>query len=188
MLTVTPPVTPSCPRCSAPNARWLEFTSLTHTTNTFQCVACGHVWTEPPTPITLERRRPRRTPARPLVLIVDGHDDTRELYAVALASLGFQTITVEDGAQAFGRVWETHPDIVVTEIALPQHDGFRLLKDLKRDARTRDIPVIILTSRSESGFRERAAQEGCATVLVKPCLPEELAQALRDVLGQAPRA
>jgi chemosensory pili system protein ChpA (sensor histidine kinase/response regulator) len=130
----------------------------------------------------MERRRPRTPPARPLVLIVDGHEDTCELYAVVLASFGLETVTVNDGAQAFERVWRTHPDIVVTEIAFPQHDGFHLLKDLKRDARTRDIPVIVLTSRSESDVRERAEQVGCAAVLVKPCLPEDLAHVVRDVL------
>jgi hypothetical protein len=38
---------PACPRCSAPNARWLEFTSLTSKTDSFQCLACGHTWMEP---------------------------------------------------------------------------------------------------------------------------------------------
>jgi DNA-directed RNA polymerase subunit M/transcription elongation factor TFIIS len=47
MVKITP-VLPSCPKCSAPHARWLEFTSLTNKTNAFQCVACGHRWTEPP--------------------------------------------------------------------------------------------------------------------------------------------
>jgi DNA-directed RNA polymerase subunit M/transcription elongation factor TFIIS len=48
MANVLPPILPSCPRCSAPHARWLEFTSLTNKANTFQCVACGHTWTQPP--------------------------------------------------------------------------------------------------------------------------------------------
>jgi Zn ribbon nucleic-acid-binding protein len=42
-LTIVPP----CPKCSAPNARWLEFTSRTNKINAFQCVACGYAWEEP---------------------------------------------------------------------------------------------------------------------------------------------
>jgi two-component system, cell cycle response regulator DivK len=131
----------------------------------------------------MERRHPRTPPARPLVLIVDGHADTRELYALALASFGFETVTVEDGARAFGRAWQTHPDVIVTEIALPRSDGWSLVEDLKRDPRTRDIPVVVLTGHAESSMRARAAREGCAGILFKPCLPEQLATGLRDLLG-----
>ena len=134
----------------------------------------------------MERRRPRTAPARPLVLVVDGHEDTRELYAVALASFGFEIVTVDDGADAFGRAWQTHPDIIVTEVTLPQRDGWGFVEDLKRDPRTRDIPIVLVTGHGELSVRERAAREGCAALLVKPCLPEQLAHALRELLDRKP--
>jgi CheY-like chemotaxis protein len=120
---------------------------------------------------------------RPLVLIADGHDDTRELYAVALASFGFETIAVADGADAFARAWEVRPDIIVTEIAFGGHDGWTLFADLKGDPRTRNIPLVVLTGRAETSVRARASRAGCAAVLIKPYLPEELAHALRELLG-----
>ncbi len=46
-LLAMPTVMPPCPKCSAPNTRWLEFTSLTNKTNAFQCVACGYLWQTP---------------------------------------------------------------------------------------------------------------------------------------------
>jgi two-component system, cell cycle response regulator DivK len=131
----------------------------------------------------MERRRPRTPPARPLVLIVDAHEDTRELYSIALAAFGFEIDTVGNGADAFGRAWETHPDVIVTEISLPRSDGWSLVVDLKLDPRTRDIPIVVLTGHAESSVRERAHGEGCAAVLVKPCLPERLATELRELLG-----
>ena len=131
----------------------------------------------------MERRRPRTPPARPLVLVVDGHEDTRELYAVALPSLGFETDTIGDGIRAFGRAWDMHPDIIVTEISLPRFDGWSLVAELTRDPRTRDIPIVVLTSHAELSVRERAQREGVAAVLVKPCLPERLATAVRELLG-----
>jgi CheY-like chemotaxis protein len=53
---------------------------------------------------------------------------------------------------------------------------------LKREARTREIPVVLLTGHDEQALRERAADEGCAGFFVKPCLPDELAIELRHVL------
>src|SRR5437762_22727 len=85
----------------------------------------------------MDRRRPRKPPARPLVLIADGHDDTLELYAIALSAFGFDVITVGIGAQVFERAWETHPDVIVTEVSLPGQDGWSLVDRLRLDARTR---------------------------------------------------
>ena len=125
-------------------------------------------------------RRP--SPGRPLVLIVDHHADTRELYGDSLAALGFKTIAAADGAQARRRAWESHPDIVVTDLALPGVDGWQLIRDLKREARTRDIPVVLVTGLAAPWLRQRAEREGCAACFVKPCLPDELAIQLRQVL------
>ena len=134
----------------------------------------------------MERRHPRNTPARPLVLLADGHGATRELYAVALASFGFETIVVDDRAAAFARAREVHPDIIVTDVALPSHEGWSLVEDLKGDPRTRNIPIVVLTGHKEASVRARASQEGCAALLIKPYLPEELAHALREFLGTEP--
>jgi CheY-like chemotaxis protein len=132
----------------------------------------------------MEHCHPRTPPARPLVLIADGHDDTRELYAVALGPFGFDTDTVDDATHGFDRALTTHPDVIVTELSLPGLDGWSLVGDLKRNPRTRDIPVVVLTARIEPSVRERAEREGCAALLLKPCLPEQLAGALRELLNQ----
>jgi CheY-like chemotaxis protein len=52
----------------------------------------------------MDRRHPRNPPTRPLVLLVDGHQDTRELYTVALAPLGFDVMAVADSAEAYRRI------------------------------------------------------------------------------------
>jgi two-component system, cell cycle response regulator DivK len=134
----------------------------------------------------MARHRPRTTIDRPLVLLVDGHADTREMYATALPFFGFKILTVDDGSQAFGRASQQHPDAIVTELAVATVDGWSLLDDLKHDARTRDIPVVVLTSHAESSVRERSALQGCDAFLVKPCLPEDLARTLRALLPERP--
>ena len=67
----------------------------------------------------MDRRRPRNIPARPLVLIVDEHDDTRELYVQSLGSLEFEVIEAADCGQAYRRACDFYPDIVVTNLTLP---------------------------------------------------------------------
>ena len=132
----------------------------------------------------MDRRHSRNIPARPLVLIVDDDDDTRELYVQSLTALGFETIDAQPGC-ACQRAWELHPDIVVSELMLRGADGWQIIQDLKREARTRDIPIVLLTSYVAPSSRERAEREGCA-FLVKPCLPDDLATEIRHVLAQTP--
>ena len=128
------------------------------------------------------RRRPRNIPSPPLVLVVDDHDDTRELYVQSLVAFGFEAIAAADCEQAYRRAWDSHPDIVVTDLTLRGGEGWQLIQDLKREARTRDIPVVLLTGHAAPSLRERAEHEGCAGFFVKPCLPDELANELRRVL------
>ena len=131
---------------------------------------------------TMERRRPRNPPTRPLVLIVDSHDDTRALYALALSGMGFDVVPASDSEDGYFRAWTTHPDIIVTELSITPIDGWTFVRDLKDDPRTRDIPVVILTGHGQASVREQAEREGCAALFLKPCLPEQLAVGLRELL------
>ena len=130
----------------------------------------------------MDRRRPRNIPSRPLVLVVDDHDDTRELYVQSLVAFGFDAIAAPDSEQAYRQACDFHPNIVVTDLTLCGGDGWQLFHDLKREVRTQEIPVVLLTGHNEPSLRERAEHEGCAGFFVKPCLPDELATALRHVL------
>lgn len=117
------------------------------------------------------------------MLIVDGHADTRDLYTTVLPSFGFEIDAIDDLGDAYMRAWETHPDVIAMEIAYGPDASWRVLRDLKQHPRTRDIPIVIVTSQGQRSMRERAAREGCAAFLTKPCLPEDLAATLRDVLN-----
>ena len=132
----------------------------------------------------MDRRRPRNIPSRPLVLVVDDDADTRELYVEGLVAFGFEAIAAADSEQAYHRAWDFHPDIIVTDLTLRGGDGWQLLHDLKSEARTREIPVVLLTGHHEPSLRERAKHEGCAGFFMKPCLPDELAATLRHLLDR----
>jgi CheY-like chemotaxis protein len=133
----------------------------------------------------MDRRRPRNPPTRPLVLVIEGHEDTRALYALALSAMGFDVVAARDGAEAYRRAWELHPDIIVTDLPRPNDDGWQFLEDLKQNSRTRDIPVVAVSGYVQRSLREhaeRAERNGFAAFFPKPCLPDELAAGLRQVL------
>jgi two-component system, cell cycle response regulator DivK len=136
----------------------------------------------------MDRRRPRKPPGRPLVLIVDGHEDTRALYAIGLSANGFEIAAVPDGVEAYRRVWEVGPDIIVTDLPMPNDDGWQFLEDLKENPHTRDIPLVAVSGDVQRSVRERAADDGFAAFFTKPCLPEELAAVLRRVLDEQAHA
>jgi CheY-like chemotaxis protein len=133
----------------------------------------------------MESRRPVATSTRPIVLIVDGHDETLALYALALSGMGFDVVAARNTEDAYHRARRTHPDIIVTEISHPMNDGWSFVDNLKHDTRTRDIPVVVLTGHGQPSLRERSEREGCAATLLKPCLPEQLALRLRVLLGRS---
>jgi DNA-binding response OmpR family regulator len=132
----------------------------------------------------MERRRPQTLPARPLVLIVDGHDDMSALYALALSAGGFDVVPASVRETPYRLASATRPDIIVIEVSHLRSDGWSFVQDLKRETRTRAIPVVVLTDSDEPSVRERAAREGCAALFVKPFLLEDLILGLRELLGR----
>ena len=113
---------------------------------------------------------------------MDGHAETLALYALVLSATGFDVVSAKDGTEAHGRVRETRPDIIVTEFPMPDDGGWQFLQDLKRSARTRNIPVVALSGNVKGPILGRAPREGVAAIFVTPCLPNELAEGLRRVL------
>ena len=72
----------------------------------------------------MDRRRSRNPPVRPLVLLVEGHEDTRAMYAFALSANGFDVVAAQDGPEAYARAWEFHPDVIVADLPTPHQDGW----------------------------------------------------------------
>jgi two-component system cell cycle response regulator DivK len=116
------------------------------------------------------------------VLLVEGHEETRAMHALALSASGFDVIPAQDGADAYARAWQIHPDIIVTDLPTPHHDGWAFLHRLKADARTRDIPVVAVSGFAQSSLRESAECEAFPDGFPNSCQPDELAAVLRAVL------
>jgi CheY-like chemotaxis protein len=79
---------------------------------------------------------------RPLALVIDDSDDTREVYAVALRLEGFTVEVASDGQEALQKAVELLPDIFITDLSMPIMDGWETIRRLRADERTRRIPII----------------------------------------------
>jgi DNA-binding response OmpR family regulator len=106
------------------------------------------------------------------------------MYAEYLCGQGYSTLQARNADDAFRLATEQRPEIVVTEMLLDcGHTGAALVASLKEDARTQDVPVIVLTGRVFDEDRATAEQAGCDVFLGKPCLPDELAWQIRHLLA-----
>jgi len=123
----------------------------------------------------------------PLVLIAEDTFDTRELYELYLTQRGFRVQTVVDGEAAVETAVESSPDVVVLDLSMPRVDGIAATKRLKQEARTRHIPIIILTGYPHKAIQQGALEAGADAFLTKPCLPESLEQQIRKLLTSTPQ-
>jgi len=124
----------------------------------------------------------RATPTDPLVLVVDGHRDTFEMYAHALMNSGFVALHAARSAEVQQHLRTSLPDVIVTDIRLPDSSGFELIRTIRAGTLTRDIPVIVVSGSGLERDRREALAAGCDSFLVKPCLPDTLRIEIRRVL------
>ena len=99
-----------------------------------------------------------------------------------LRAKAFDVTVAANGHQALSQARALLPDLIVMDLAIPGIDGWEVTRRLKRDPRTRRIPVIALTGHALAGARQEAEAAGCTAFLTKPCLPDDLIRAIQNVL------
>lgn len=124
----------------------------------------------------------------PRVLIVDDSPTVRRQIGVALDRLGLRHEAVGSAAEALERLAVEPFDLALVDVMMPDTDGYRLTREIRRDRRTRQLPVIILTSRSSPFDLARGALAGCDAYLTKPVPFRALETAVRKQLRRGGRA
>ena len=108
------------------------------------------------------------------ILVVDDEPDITALVAYHLARAGYRVSTATTGPDALRAAREERPDIVVLDLMLPGVSGYEVLRELRQRAETRDVGVILLTSRREETDRIKGFSLGADDYLTKPFSPQEL--------------
>lgn len=118
------------------------------------------------------------------VLIVDDDPAMRLLCSANLQLAGLDVLEAPDGRLALARARADRPDLVVTDVAMPDLDGFQLAEALRRDRRTRRIPLIFLSGQVADQNQARARELGALAYLTKPFDPETFSKLVTDALAQ----
>lgn len=123
-----------------------------------------------------------KTEHAPLVLLVDDSEDSRTMYAEFFEAVGLRIAQAVDGDHGLWKILSLNPDVVVMDLAMPVLDGWEATREVRRRPKTRNIPVIVLTGQGTPENLERAKEAGADVVLVKPCPPDELYDAICGLL------
>lgn len=108
------------------------------------------------------------------ILAVDDERHIVRLVEVNLQRAGYEVVTAFDGKEGLEKVKSENPDLIVLDVMMPYMDGFEVLRNLKADPSTAEIPVIMLTAKAQDADVFRGWQSGVDCYLTKPFNPMEL--------------
>jgi PAS domain S-box-containing protein len=132
----------------------------------------------------LQAGRPASPGNRPKVVLADDNADMRD-YVRRLLSTDYEVVAVADGAEALRVTAAQRPDLVLTDVMMPNLDGFGLLRALREDPRTAPIPVIMLSARAGEEARVEGLEAGADEYLTKPFSARELLARVGGTLALA---
>lgn len=115
------------------------------------------------------------------VLVVDDMDSQRQLMSNFLVRAGYDVTTAESGAEALEKVKVSKPDIVVTDLVMPEVTGLELCRELKREPATAEIPVIACTTKDRKIDQSWAKKQGVSAYVTKPFTEDQLISAVQSV-------
>ncbi|OOZ37319.1 phosphate regulon transcriptional regulator PhoB [Solemya velesiana gill symbiont] len=123
------------------------------------------------------------------LLVVEDEPAVREMISFVLKQSDYDTLEAEDAEEARAHLAEQVPDLILMDWMLPGMSGVEFTRELKQDAATRDIPVIMLTARGEEDDKVRGLECGAEDYVTKPFSPRELAARIKAILRRvAPHA
>jgi DNA-binding response OmpR family regulator len=119
----------------------------------------------------------------PVLLVADDDEDILTLVQLRLSRSGFEVIVARDGEEALRLVKERHPDLAVLDWMMPKSSGLEVLRAIRADSATADIPVVLLTARASEADVQEGLDAGAVDYIAKPFSPQELAARVQRILG-----
>ena len=116
------------------------------------------------------------------VLVVDDSPTMRQMVAFTLTSAGYQVVEAGNGKEAVGKVnGGAKPDLVVTDLNMPEMDGITFVKTVKQHPSYRFTPILMLTTESDAGKKQEGQAAGAKAWMLKPFQPEQMLGAVQKL-------
>jgi DNA-binding response OmpR family regulator len=122
------------------------------------------------------------TVVRHKLLIVEDNAPVREMFAIALSEAGFSVITAEDGYAGLDRARRERPDLILTDLEMPNLDGIQMIKRLRQESELQRIPVLVLSAVHTSVLMQAVAAGACEA-MQKPVQIMSLIKTVTQILG-----
>lgn len=118
------------------------------------------------------------------VLLVDDEPGLREAVQAYLEDSGFTVRTAGNASEGWELLQQSTPDVLISDIMMPQVDGYQFLQQVREDVRFKGLPVVFLTARGMTSDRIQGYQAGCDAYLPKPFDPEELVAIVTNLVSR----
>ncbi len=120
--------------------------------------------------------------AKKKILVIDDEPDILELLKSTLEKNGLEVITALDGIEGFKKACEQNPDLILLDVMMPKLDGFTVLRKIRADDATREIPVIMLTGDGMTSTIFKAQIYGATDYIIKPFKLSELLKFIKKYI------
>ncbi len=122
---------------------------------------------------------------KPVILVVDDEIFIREMLTMLLGFQGFVVEEARDGQDALTKVNESHPDVIILDVMMPNMDGITLCKTLRSAPETAHLPIIMLSGKAHLGAEQEGLAAGADYYMFKPMKTEDLLANINTVLNGA---
>lgn len=120
------------------------------------------------------------------IMVIDDSSTIRRSAEIFLGQVGYKVVLAEDGFDALAKINDSHPDLIFCDILMPRLDGYQTCALIKKSAKFRDTPVIMLSSKDGLFDRARGAMVGSDEYLTKPFTKDSLLRTVRNYTSAVP--
>ncbi len=120
------------------------------------------------------------------ILAVDDEPHILKLVAFSLRAQGFDVLEASDGLAALDIAEKEQPDLILLDVMMPALDGYEACRRIKANPATKDIPVVMLSAKSQKGEQAAGLDAGALDYICKPFTPKDLVAQVRGFLGESP--
>lgn len=117
------------------------------------------------------------------VLVVEDLDSARALISSYLRKRGYNVIEANNGKEALHKSLDRKPDLIITDVVMPEMNGFELCRFLKKNPNTKNLPIVICTSKNQEIDRLWGIKQGAKAYITKPFTEEEIIEAVEAAMS-----